>query len=202
MSVSAATTSVAVTAARVARSAHCHQCMRRLPRGRRTGEGFRRREDGWLIGRTVRAVDSCRLCSSSWVVPAVSGVGCHLIRWLTPRINQGGCRRMDGGEVMLASPGAFRLVLPGPRRGGLLQQRVEQLVRDSIADGVLVEGDRLPPYRVAAVTSRVSIHTILNAYRALNVEGAVRSVPGDGYFIAGPVRYSDFFALPDDGPSV
>lgn len=92
---------------------------------------------------------------------------------------------------------AFRLVLPGPRRaGGVLQQRVEQLVRDSIAAGVLREGDRLPPYRVAAVTSGVSINTILNAYRVLIVDGAVRSVPGDGYFIAGPVRYRDFFTPP------
>ncbi|MDT0235413.1 winged helix-turn-helix domain-containing protein, partial [Curtobacterium sp. BRB10] len=103
---------------------------------------------------------------------------------------------MDGGEVMLASPGAFRLVLPGPRRGGFLQQRVEQLVRDSIAAGVLVEGDRLPPYRAAAVTSGVSINTILNAYRALIAEGVVRSVPGDGYFIASTVRYRDFFTPP------
>ncbi|MBF4607304.1 GntR family transcriptional regulator [Curtobacterium sp. VKM Ac-1393] len=92
--------------------------------------------------------------------------------------------------------------MPGPRRGGFLQQRVEQLVRDSIAAGVLVEGDRLPPYRVAAVTSGVSIHTIMNAYRALIVDGVVRSVPGDGCFIAGPVRYRDFFTPPDDGPSV
>lgn len=102
--------------------------------------------------------------------------------------------------MMLAPPGAFRLVLPGPRRGGFLQQRVERLVRDAIAAGVLVEGDRLPPYRAAAVTAGVSINTIMNAYRALIVDGVVRSVPGDGYFIAGLVRYRDFFTPPGEPP--
>lgn len=75
-----------------------------------------------------------------------------------------------------------------------MQERVEQLIRDAIAAGELVEGDQLPPYRVAAATSAVSINTILNAYRVLIADGVVRSVPGDGYFIAGPVRYRDFFS--------
>ncbi|WP_144757301.1 GntR family transcriptional regulator [Curtobacterium pusillum] len=110
---------------------------------------------------------------------------------------------MSDGDVTPASPGAFCLVLPGPRRvGGFLQQQVEQLIRDAIADGVLLEGDQLPPYRVAAVTSGLSIHTILNAYRALIADGVVRSVPGDGYFIAGPVRYRDFFTPPNERPPV
>lgn len=174
--------------------------MRRLPRGWRTGAGFRRREGGWPVGCTVRGAGSCRLCGSSWVVPAVSGVGCHLIRWLTPRFVRRGYWRMGDGEVILASPSVFRLVLPGPRRGGFLQQRVEQTVRDAIVAGVLVEGDRLPPYRAAAVTSGVSINTILNAYRALIVDGVVRSVPGDGYFITGPVRYRNFFTPPSEPP--
>ncbi len=103
----------------------------------------------------------------------------------------------------VSAVGRFRVVLSSDRRSGWsLQERVEQLVRDAIADGVLVEGDQLPPYRVAAATSGLSIHTILNAYRALIVDGVVRSVPGDGYFIAGPVRYRDFFTASDDRPSL
>lgn len=77
-----------------------------------------------------------------------------------------------------------------------MQERVEQLIRDAIAGGVLGEGDQLPPYRVAAATSGVSMNTILNAYRVLIAEGVVRSVPGHGYFIAGPARYRDFFTPP------
>ncbi|TDW39675.1 regulatory GntR family protein [Curtobacterium sp. PhB42] len=91
--------------------------------------------------------------------------------------------------------GAFRIVLPARHRSsGLLQHRVEQLVRDAIADGTLRNGDQLPPYRVAAATSGLSINTILNAYRALIRDDLLRAVPGRGYFIGGPVRYRDFFA--------
>lgn len=87
------------------------------------------------------------------------------------------------------------MVLPFDRRSGWsLQERVEHLIRDAVAAGELVEGDQLPPYRGAAATSAVSINTILNAYRVLIADGVVRSAPGYGYFIAGPVRYRDFFS--------
>ncbi|WP_123703310.1 winged helix-turn-helix domain-containing protein [Curtobacterium sp. PhB130] len=92
---------------------------------------------------------------------------------------------------------AFQLVLPAVRQSGSSRQdRVEQLIRDAIADGALVDGDQLPPYRVAVTTSALSANTILNAYRTLIAEGMVRSVPGHGYFVGGQVRYCDFFVHP------
>ncbi len=62
----------------------------------------------------------------------------------------------------------------------------EQLVRrlrDQILAGVLVPGEKLPSVRQLAGELTINPNTISRAYRVLEQEGWVLSVPGKGVFV-------------------
>lgn len=61
-------------------------------------------------------------------------------------------------------------------------QLVERL-RDQILAGVLAEGDRLPSVRELAGQLAINPNTIGRAYRELENDGWVISVPGKGVFV-------------------
>ena len=61
-------------------------------------------------------------------------------------------------------------------------------VRQQIAAGVLVQGDKLPSVRELAVELSINPNTIQRAYRQLEMEGWIATVPGKGCFVCGRPR--------------
>ena len=58
-------------------------------------------------------------------------------------------------------------------------------VRQQIAAGVLVQGDKLPSVRELAVELSINPNTIQRAYRQLEMEGWIATVPGKCCFVCG-----------------
>ena len=54
-----------------------------------------------------------------------------------------------------------------------------------ITAGVLVQGDKLPSVRELAVKLSINPNTIQRAYRQLEMEGWIATVPGEGCFVCG-----------------
>ena len=57
--------------------------------------------------------------------------------------------------------------------------------REQIVAGVLQQGDRLPSVRELACQLTINPNTIQRAYRELEMEGWIASVPGKGSFVCG-----------------
>ena len=57
--------------------------------------------------------------------------------------------------------------------------------RDQIRSGILSPGDRLPSVRELATQLTINPNTIQRAYRELELQGWVASVPGKGNFVNG-----------------
>ena len=55
--------------------------------------------------------------------------------------------------------------------------------REQIATGVLQPGDKLPSVRELAVALAINPNTIQRAYRRLEMEGWIATVPGKGCFV-------------------
>mgnify|MGYP002513031193 CR=1 FL=1 len=63
--------------------------------------------------------------------------------------------------------------------------------RDQILTGVLRQGDRLPSVRELATQLTINPNTIQRAYRQLEAEGWIATVPGKGCFVCGLKSYSE-----------
>lgn len=57
--------------------------------------------------------------------------------------------------------------------------------REQIAAGILTSGDRLPSVRELAASMTINPNTIQRAYRLLEGEGWIVTVPGKGCFVSG-----------------
>ena len=57
--------------------------------------------------------------------------------------------------------------------------------RTQIAAGILQHGDRLPSVRELAAELTINPNTIQRAYRELEMQGYIASVPGKGSFVCG-----------------
>lgn len=57
--------------------------------------------------------------------------------------------------------------------------------RQQILSGVLQNGDRLPSVRELATQLAINPNTIQRAYRELEMEGWIATVPGKGCFVCG-----------------
>ena len=65
-----------------------------------------------------------------------------------------------------------------------IYEKVKDSLRQLILSGALPEGDRLPSVRELAVSLTINPNTIQRAYRELEQEGCIVSVPGKGSFVA------------------
>lgn len=63
--------------------------------------------------------------------------------------------------------------------------QIEDGIREQIVTGVLRQGDRLPSVRELACQLTINPNTIQRAYRELEMQGWVASVPGKGSFVCG-----------------
>lgn len=66
-----------------------------------------------------------------------------------------------------------------------LYAQITYNVRQQISGGVLVQGDKLPSVRELAVELSINPNTIQRAYRQLEMEGWIATVPGKGCFVCG-----------------
>ena len=66
-----------------------------------------------------------------------------------------------------------------------LYAQITEKVRQQISGGVLVQGDKLPSVRELAVELSINPNTIQRAYRQLEMEGWIATVPGKGCFVCG-----------------
>ena len=64
-----------------------------------------------------------------------------------------------------------------------LYAQITDNVRQQISGGVLVQGDKLPSVRELAVELSINPNTIQRAYRQLEMEGWIATVPGKGCFV-------------------
>jgi GntR family transcriptional regulator/MocR family aminotransferase len=90
------------------------------------------------------------------------------------------------------------VLLDRTRRGSLTTQLIEQL-RDSIRQGRILPGARLPSSRHLSEQLEVSRNTVIHAYEALIIEGYVESRPASGIFVSDPLPES--FAKPGAKPA-
>ena len=65
-----------------------------------------------------------------------------------------------------------------------IYEKVKDSLRQLIVSGAIAEGEKLPSVRELAVSLTVNPNTIQRAYRELEQEGAIVSVPGKGSFAA------------------
>lgn len=63
--------------------------------------------------------------------------------------------------------------------------------RDQIRAGVLEKGDRLPSVRELAAQLAINPNTIQRAYRELELQGWIETIPGKGCFVCGIPVVSD-----------
>ena len=65
-------------------------------------------------------------------------------------------------------------------------------IREQILTGILCPGDRMPSVRELAAELTINPNTIQRAYRELEIQGWIASVPGKGSFISGvPAIYGE-----------
>ena len=57
--------------------------------------------------------------------------------------------------------------------------------RDQILGGILQQGDKLPSVRELALQLAINPNTIQRAYRELEMQGWIATVPGKGCFVCG-----------------
>lgn len=63
--------------------------------------------------------------------------------------------------------------------------QIEDGIREQILGGVLRGGERLPSVRELATALTINPNTIQRAYRELEMQGWIASVPGKGSFVCG-----------------
>ena len=77
------------------------------------------------------------------------------------------------------------MVLLDDRDAREIYTQVVDGFREQIVAGVLQQGDRLPSVRELACQLTINPNTIQRAYRELEMEGWIASVPGKGSFVCG-----------------
>ena len=69
------------------------------------------------------------------------------------------------------------------RDGRPIYAQIIDDIREKIALGLLEPGEKLPSVRELAATLAINPNTIQRAYRALELEGWIATVPGKGCFV-------------------
>lgn len=75
-----------------------------------------------------------------------------------------------------------------PRNPKPLYEQIKESVRGQMLRGVLQPHDQLPSVRQLAQQAAINPNTIQKAYRDLESEGLLYSVPGKGCFVAQPLQ--------------
>ncbi len=65
-----------------------------------------------------------------------------------------------------------------------IYEQIKESVRRMIVNGVLTQDEKLPSVRELAASKALNPNTIQRAYRELEAEGYIYSIPGKGSFVA------------------
>jgi DNA-binding transcriptional MocR family regulator len=65
-----------------------------------------------------------------------------------------------------------------------LYDKVANILRENIHNGLFVEGDKMPSIRQLVAEHKVSISTIQQSYHQLEMEGLIEAKPKSGYFVS------------------
>ncbi len=84
--------------------------------------------------------------------------------------------KFDGGDLLIA------LNLRDSRP---LYEQVKENIRSLVISGALPDNEKLPAVRELASQLAINPNTIQGAYRELENEGYIRSIPGKGSFVCG-----------------
>lgn len=63
--------------------------------------------------------------------------------------------------------------------------QITEGIRQQVAQGILRQGEKLPSVRELAIELSINPNTIQRAYRELEMEGWIATVPGKGSFVCG-----------------
>lgn len=69
-----------------------------------------------------------------------------------------------------------------------IYEQIKDNIKQLIVTGALSEGEKLPSVREMAQSTSINPNTIQKAYRDLENEGFIYSVPGKGSFVASPPK--------------
>lgn len=78
-----------------------------------------------------------------------------------------------------------------PRSSIPIYQQLVDGVREAIARGVLVPGERIPTVRELATQLSINPNTIAKAYQKLEMEGVIETMGSRGTFVAGRTERAD-----------
>ena len=78
-----------------------------------------------------------------------------------------------------------------PRSSTPIYQQVVDGVKELVARGILVPGERMPTVRELAVELSLNPNTIAKAYQRLEQEGMMEAMRGRGAFVAGRTEVLD-----------
>ena len=73
--------------------------------------------------------------------------------------------------------------------------QIVESIRAQIAAGVLQPGDKLPSVRELAAQRSINPNTIQRAYRELEQQGVIATLPGKGCFVCGVADVPDWAKL-------
>ena len=65
-----------------------------------------------------------------------------------------------------------------------IYSQIYEGLRSQIRSGILVQGDKLPSVRELAADLAINPNTIQRAYRELEMQGYIASIPGKGSFVS------------------
>ena len=78
-----------------------------------------------------------------------------------------------------------------PRSSTPIYQQVVDGVKELVARGILVPGERMPTVRELAVELSLNPNTIAKAYQRLEQEGIIETMRSRGTFVAGRMKVLD-----------
>ena len=82
--------------------------------------------------------------------------------------------------------GGISIIIIDYRSPKPIYEQIKDNIKQFILTGTLAEGEKLPSVRELAQTTSINPNTIQKAYRDLESEGFIYSVPGRGSFVAAP----------------
>lgn len=84
--------------------------------------------------------------------------------------------------------GGISIIIIDSRSPKPIYEQIKDNIKHLIVTGALSEGEKLPSVRELALTTSINPNTIQKAYRDLESEGFICSVPGKGSFVAAPPK--------------
>ena len=77
------------------------------------------------------------------------------------------------------------------RSGRPIYAQIMEGLKEQVSAGILQPGERLPSVRELAVSLAINPNTIQRAYRQLEMEGWIVTVPGKGCFVCSDERLAE-----------